>query len=393
MDNNLNNKNNELENQSIETQRTELGEAPAVEAETTTAEAPISEAEATAKGPELSPLEEYIAKESRLHALAREARSQFSRLGFSYLAYMFAIEFGASFLFVFATLLAPMVNEDILSTIVFVGFMYAVAAPLLFLLGSKVTKRVPLEKKPLSIGDLAIAFFVCVALMIIGGMISNVIAIIIEAFLGFPLVNTVESMLSGPGLWINCIYAGFIAPIGEELVWRKFFIDRTHRYGVTMSIVVSALCFALMHASVDQFVYAFGVGIFFGFLYIKTGRIWITIVLHSAVNLVCGVIPSILFSGIDYEKIENIEYYQENLGLILGSSVYSLLLYAAAFLGVVFFFVFKNRFKLEKREDELPLSRQISPSVLNAGVICFALAMLALLALNILSMALNYYLA
>ena len=75
----------------------------------------------------------------------------------------------------------------------------------------------------------------------------------------------------------------------EEIFYRKLVIDRLRRYGELFAVIASGILFGLIHGNFSQFFYAAMIGIVFGIVYLRTGRIRYTIGLHMAINLVGGV--------------------------------------------------------------------------------------------------------
>ena len=76
------------------------------------------------------------------------------------------------------------------------------------------------------------------------------------------------------------------APLFEETIFRKFLIDRLHPYGERLAVIFSALVFAMAHQNGMQFFLAFFLGIVFGIVYLRTGKLGYTIFLHFMINFV-----------------------------------------------------------------------------------------------------------
>ena len=87
------------------------------------------------------------------------------------------------------------------------------------------------------------------------------------------------------------------------ILFRKFLIDKTIKYGAKVSIILSAVLFALFHGNLNQFFYAFLIGGFFAYVYIKTGKITYSIILHAVVNLMGSVFSIILANTINNIQI------------------------------------------------------------------------------------------
>lgn len=72
--------------------------------------------------------------------------------------------------------------------------------------------------------------------------------------------------------------------IFEELLFRKSLIDFSKKFGVGFAVIVSSIFFGLIHMNSMQSIFAFLVGLLFGIIYIKTGNIKLTILLHLLNN-------------------------------------------------------------------------------------------------------------
>lgn len=101
-----------------------------------------------------------------------------------------------------------------------------------------------------------------------------------------PLVSMEPSMI---------FYVGFGAPFFEELLFRGvvlgilvLIINRLHRdpvFWYAAANIIQALLFALYHGNVYQGIYAFLIGLIFGYIFILTGSAVPGMVAHSSVNL------------------------------------------------------------------------------------------------------------
>ena len=76
------------------------------------------------------------------------------------------------------------------------------------------------------------------------------------------------------------------APILEELIFRGIILDGLLRkYSPVKSILISSLLFGIIHLNPWQFVGAMIIGIFMGWVYYKTGKLILTIIIHFTNNL------------------------------------------------------------------------------------------------------------
>ncbi len=82
-----------------------------------------------------------------------------------------------------------------------------------------------------------------------------------------------------------------VAPVIEEIIFRGIILDGLlKRYSPQKSIIISSLLFGIVHLNPWQFAGAFLIGIFIGWVYYKTGKLTLAILIHFVNNLI-GFIP------------------------------------------------------------------------------------------------------
>ncbi len=101
---------------------------------------------------------------------------------------------------------------------------------------------------------------------------------------GSEQLNMIGEMVTS-GLPAGILMTVVLAPVVEELIFRKLMLDRIRNHGEKTAIIFSALCFGLFHGNLTQFLYAFSVGLFLGYVYCKTGKVLYTMVMHALLNL------------------------------------------------------------------------------------------------------------
>lgn len=77
-----------------------------------------------------------------------------------------------------------------------------------------------------------------------------------------------------------------LAPILEEILCRGILMQYLKRYGLAVSLIVSSLCFALLHFDPTSLVVIFFVGMLLGLIKISTGSLIASIIAHSINNLI-----------------------------------------------------------------------------------------------------------
>lgn len=142
--------------------------------------------------------------------------------------------------------------------------------------------------------------FLCMseALILAGSMVGNTIhTVLTQPFSGDSL-NNANNLMANSNVIIRTLVVGIGAPVFEELIFRKVLIDRTIKYGEYVSIVMSGIMFGLLHGNFSQFFFAALIGMLFGYIYIRTGRIRYTIFLHMAINLSSSLVLQTLLQEI-----------------------------------------------------------------------------------------------
>lgn len=105
-----------------------------------------------------------------------------------------------------------------------------------------------------------------------------------------------DQMTGGP-FWSSFLLVAIFAPIFEEWLCRGMVLRGllTH-IKPGWAIVISALFFAVIHMNPWQALNAFIIGVVMGYVYFKTGCLWLTMLIHFVNNgfaVVCSQIPSL----------------------------------------------------------------------------------------------------
>ena len=145
--------------------------------------------------------------------------------------------------------------------------MYLCGMPLSLLL-FRFAKASPPQKSRLRFPAFLGLIAICFSVTIVGSMISTAISSLIERVTGQAPSNELQELTINTPLWANLLYVAILAPILEELFFRKLIIDRWRRWGDLPAILLSGLAFGLIHGNVGQVVYATLVGMVFGYIYI-----------------------------------------------------------------------------------------------------------------------------
>ncbi|MFD2552716.1 CPBP family intramembrane glutamic endopeptidase [Bizionia sediminis] len=111
---------------------------------------------------------------------------------------------------------------------------------------------------------------------------------IMEYYQGISTNDNFVSSNNNIALIYSLISALLIAPIVEELFYRKFLLDKLlGKNKPILAITVSSICFSIMHIETpNNLIPTFISGIILGTIYLKTKKIGYCIILHFIVNLI-----------------------------------------------------------------------------------------------------------
>lgn len=196
-----------------------------------------------------------------------------------------------------------------------------------FPLGYYVLQHLPVSKakpKRFGIKRLIVLFLECEFIMYIGNIIGTALSYV---FSFGKATNPVLGLMTGDVL-LRMIVVSIVAPIIEELFFRKILMDRVLKFGEKTAIIFSAFTFAMFHMNLYQMFYAFGVGLIFAYIYAKTRNVKYTIGFHIIINFFGGVIAPLIVSNVNIEALNNLHLLSEQELVKTLISVSILLIYA-----------------------------------------------------------------
>lgn len=239
-----------------------------------------------------------------------------------------------------------------------------------------------LQKKHMTIGAFFKALFMSYSLLIITNLIGTLITTMIGILKGSPIINPVEEIALNMNLPFLILFTVIGAPIFEELFFRKFLVDRTAQYGERVSVVISGLMFGMFHGNLSQFPYAFALGAFFAYIYIRTGRIGYTILMHAIINFVGSIVGSLILKNIDlslYEQIfssTSIEEIvaaltMENMTGLFILLVYEMVIMTVVVIGIILWILEFRKFFFKPAAQDIPKGRCFEASICNKGMLVY----------------------
>ncbi|MBQ8431503.1 MAG: CPBP family intramembrane metalloprotease [Clostridia bacterium] len=259
--------------------------------------------------------------------------------------------------------------------------MYGVAMPLSLLL----FRLAPPEEPASPRGKLSFPAFlglwaICISLTFAGNILGQIVNSIIGSITGEMPSNDLESLTLASPLWINLLFAGILAPVMEEIFYRKLVIDRLRPFGDLPAILLSGLLFGLIHGNFHQFFYAAAIGLLFGYIYLYTGSIKTTLALHMCINLMGGVYSVEMLKKFDLVLFETAPM----TAILDGFGGFSMMMSYLAFAAIaiiatpVAIVLLRRYLRLQKSRAPLSPAQWAKVLLLNPGVWILALVILYL---------------
>ena len=225
----------------------------------------------------------------------------------------------------------------------FVVLSYVVGMILGLIIGIRIMKKILSRIKPVAPearGLTAKEFFLAMAFAFgawgLGVAIGNLPDIV------FPTESAEEQLYEALGMNMLPFYIYTIvgAPILEEFSFRKVLCGGLSKFGKAPAVIVSALLFGLMHRNSGQFFLAFFVGLVFGCVYLYSGKIIYSIILHGIINLIASL-PQLFALG--------------NVDITTG---WEIAVFVLGLIGLVFIIVCRKHPMLHPEPSPIPNSRK-----------------------------------
>lgn len=317
--------------------------------------------------------------------LSMSPKERFSRLGLGLVVILLAsivgqlLAMGGVMVAVPAKAMDLFTSETALWLLSFLP-MYCLAFPA----GYLVLRTVPRDRAPrgkLERGAFGKYLLLCFPIMVGGNMLGNWLALTFSSGAAEnPLLDFAYSTN-----FLKVLFMVILAPVLEELIFRKCLVDRTAAYGEKTAVLFSALCFGMFHMNLYQFFYAFGIGVIFAYVYLRTRNLWYTIGMHMVINLLGGVVAPWLSARVQeagpwlLEDPDALLYFwksgdpaiQQALGWVSAYGLYLLVYLGLTVGGLVLLILNWKRARFQSGPEELPpkLRRKIAYG--NVGVILF----------------------
>jgi membrane protease YdiL (CAAX protease family) len=226
-------------------------------------------------------------------------------------------------------------------------------------------RRIPLGSAlpfgPVRLPKAAACIFFGSAVCMLANIPANMV-ISAEKFFGFS--GDMPEMPLTDDLWVLILYGItviIVPPIVEELLFRGMILQSLRKYGDGFAVVVSSILFGLYHANFVQIVFAFIAGLIMALVVIRTGSLWVSILIHFINNSISLALEMIqLYGGDQAESLANYIV----LGVLMLSGVISLI-----------YLIVKDKsfFRWNPRNPVYPMTSKIWSAFTNPGAIVIVL--------------------
>lgn len=180
--------------------------------------------------------------------------------------------------------------------------------------------------------------------------IGNILIVILLAYLFMPLmaminllsmqlsenhVNTMMIEMMENPFWVNLFFVAVLPAFVEEFIFRGIFFHSYREAGVLKAAIISGVLFGLVHLNLNQFSYAFVMGVIFALLIEATGSIFAPIIFHFIINGNSITMATLSFASMSLEELAIMEEATQNMLGVSGTAMNSGAMVILVLMGIV----------------------------------------------------------
>lgn len=136
------------------------------------------------------------------------------------------------------------------------------------------------------------------------------------------------------GMFTTVLAVSILAPVFEELMFRGTVLRNNEVLGQKFAIFTSALFFGMYHMNHRQIFYAFVLGLFAGFLFVKTRSIFPSIIMHFVLNSI-STAGMLISSNLDIAPEKLLEALKSNPAAVAAITFLGLMIMCILISGIV----------------------------------------------------------
>ena len=206
------------------------------------------------------------------------------------------------------TAVAYEVTDDVVALDVISSILYDAAYLASFMLPAafalllfRKKERQPMRFQPkASLDTFAFVFVVVTCIYAFSYINSYAVSAIIGDYTVDDIFYYAPEYTSDYGVVLNFITIALVPAFCEEFLFRGVVLSHLMPYGKSTAIVVSSICFGLMHSNFQQFLYTTVAGILLGLVYVITDSIWPSTIIHMLNNAIT-ILQAVIFERMAYD--------------------------------------------------------------------------------------------
>lgn len=167
---------------------------------------------------------------------------------------------------------------------------YLLIGAILYMIITKTGFREGLQVKKYRIST----FFLSLIVLITASPMASLLNILSQFFAKNSTSGMIFDVTQNVPMWLGVLIIGCLPGFVEETLYRGIIFTAFRKRSVLTGIVISALCFGLMHMNFNQMLYAIYLGVIFALIVEATGSLVSTMILHMLFNAVNTVYVYIL---------------------------------------------------------------------------------------------------
>lgn len=237
------------------------------------------------------------------------------------IATMFALSFlTLPLAAVLQKVLIPTAYDIVTSLIDAAVYFFSFTFPIvIFKKMSKKSGYYPLPASPVLPRDTGKICIAGISIIFCASILNSIIMSLICSFLGItPDMSLFETEINGIHSFVLLFISTAIIPaLVEEFLFRGVILKNLLPYGKTVAIVISALLFSLMHTNFFQFFYTFIAGLVLGYVFLRTGSIWCSVLIHFINNFI-AVLTEVFYYYMSEEAATMMQYLLHSVIVFFG---------------------------------------------------------------------------
>ena len=238
------------------------------------------------------------------------------------------------------------------------SYIFTLLVPfLIYALCIKIPVKVAFPFRKAKFGLTLGGVFISLGVGVIASYATGLLQVILEFFgigITMPEYETPETL---PAFIIYCLSLTVLPAFIEEIIFRGIVMQSLRRFGDIFALVASSLIFGIFHLNLIQMPYAFILGLCIGYFVMRTGSLWVAVIIHLVNNSVALAFE--IFGG---ELSEN-AWYIANLGYNLVCIILSVIALALVLMK------YKDMFRFEPSKTVLSPGKKALYFITSPGMI------------------------